>query len=388
MEALCERLGRPQDAYASLHVVGTNGKSSTATYCAEILRRAGLSTGTCLSPHTFRWSERTRIGGEEIGGPAFAAAVADVAEAVAAVESTFTGHQRITQFEAAIAVSLVAYRSAGVEVAVIEAGLGGRLDATNVIDSAATALTSVGLDHTEWLGETLAEIAAEKLAVLEAGTTLVVGELPEEVAAQAAAHARSLGAGLVAARAGEGVEGPRFLAADAAIALELARVVSADAAPLVDPGPPTLAGRAELIEGEPPVLLDAAHNADGARSLSEAVVELAPRRPLVGCLSILAGKDGEAIVAALAATLDELICTVATPGPAMGRPGAVPIDPGRLVGFSEAAGLAARAIEDPVEAVRRTLTEASRRDGTALFAGSHYLLGYVWTVRSDRNCSR
>ncbi len=182
MRALCAALGDPQESYRSLHVVGTNGKSSVTLMTAGILEASGLLTGACLSPHAWRWSERTRIAGAEIGPVAFGAAVERVANAVAEVESDLGEGERITQFEAAVAASFVAFAEAEVDVAVIEAGLGGRLDATNVIPSVATALTSVGLDHTQWLGESESEIAAEKLAVLREGTVLVVGRLSPAVA--------------------------------------------------------------------------------------------------------------------------------------------------------------------------------------------------------------
>ena len=185
MRALCAALGRPQDRYRTLHVVGTNGKSSVATMTAALLHGAGLRSGACISPHVWRWAERTRIDGVEIAPEAFAAATATVAEAIAKVEPELADGERITQFEAAVAVSFVALADAGVDVAVVEAGLGGRLDATNVIDSSATALTSVGRDHVEYLGPAERDIATEKLAVLRPRTTLVTGRLEPEIAALA-----------------------------------------------------------------------------------------------------------------------------------------------------------------------------------------------------------
>ncbi|MCB1008417.1 MAG: bifunctional folylpolyglutamate synthase/dihydrofolate synthase, partial [Acidobacteria bacterium] len=129
MRALCAELGEPQRRFESLHVVGTNGKSSVTTMCAALLSGTGKRTGACISPHAWRWSERTRIDGEEIGAAAFAGAVAEVAAAIDVVERD-AGGERVTQFEAAIAASFVAFARAEVDVAVVEAGLGGRLDAT------------------------------------------------------------------------------------------------------------------------------------------------------------------------------------------------------------------------------------------------------------------
>jgi dihydrofolate synthase / folylpolyglutamate synthase len=144
----------PQHRFASIHVVGTNGKSSVAQMTAAILEAHGLRTGACLSPHLSRWSERVQIGGEEIGAEAFRNAVLRTAETAAAVNRSLGSGEELTQFEVATAAAFLALADAAVDVAVVEAGLGGRLDATNVIPSRLTVLTTVGLDHTEWLGET------------------------------------------------------------------------------------------------------------------------------------------------------------------------------------------------------------------------------------------
>ncbi len=160
-----------------------------------LLEAHGRRTGVYLSPHTERWSERVRIGGAEIDAGEFAAAAERVAQSVEVVNRALEEGESVTQFEAATATAFVALASAGVEFGVIEAGLGGRLDATNVLPSRATALTSVGLEHTEWLGETEEEIAAEKLAVLRDHSALVLGrvgdgvrELAERVAAERSAR--------------------------------------------------------------------------------------------------------------------------------------------------------------------------------------------------------
>ena len=165
----------PQHRFASVHVVGTNGKSSVTEMTAALLEAHGIGAGAYLSPHDERWRERIRIRGAEIEPDAFGAAVERVAQAVEAVERTLDEGESVTQFEADTATAFVALAAARVEAAVIEAGLGGRLDATNVIPSRVTVLTSIGLEHTEWLGDTELEIAAEKLAVLRDHTTLVLG---------------------------------------------------------------------------------------------------------------------------------------------------------------------------------------------------------------------
>jgi len=394
MELLCDALGRPQDRYRCLHVVGTNGKSSVTVACAALLGEAGLRSGACISPHAWRWSERTRIDGVEVEPGAFASAVERVAQAVAEVERDLPGEERITQFEAAIAASFVAFADGGVEVAVVEAGLGGRLDATNVIRSSATALTSVGLDHTAWLGESELEIAAEKLAVLRAGTTLVVGALAPEVAELARRTAAERRASLVAAEALDPAVLPGGIAPygarNAAVAAALAATTTRLGEVALRDGlaAAALPGRAEVVAGEPPMIVDAAHNEPGARALVEALPGLAEGRPVFACLSILADKDVRGIVMALAPALERAVCTAAEPGPAMGRPGAHAANPKIVAEFLREAGVGAESIADPAEAVARTLELARERSGVALCAGSHYLLRYAWTVKRDQSCSR
>src|SRR5918992_971836 len=177
---LLTALGDPQLAYPSIHVVGTNGKTTTARMLEAILEAEGLTVGTYTSPHVVGWSERIRVGGEE----------ADFASAIDRMRSP-AEELGATQFEVLTAAALGEFAAAEVDVAVIEAGLGGRPDATNVLRSPVQVLTNVALEHTEHLGDTRAAIAAEKLAVVQPGATVVVGE--EEWADLARAN----GAGLV-----------------------------------------------------------------------------------------------------------------------------------------------------------------------------------------------
>jgi dihydrofolate synthase/folylpolyglutamate synthase len=400
MQALCDQLGRPQDRYRTLHVVGTNGKSSVTVMTAALLADAGLRSGACISPHVWRWSERTRIGGREVEAAAFGAAVEKVAAAVERVEAELAERrggesEHITQFEAAIAASFVAFADAGLDVAVIEAGLGGRLDATNVIASTATALTSVGLDHVEWLGDTEVEIAIEKLAVLRPGTKLIVGELSAEIAELARGTAAERGAELLVASPLPESKLPPGIAPyqqrNAAVAVALAETITADPAPdriAAALAGAELPGRAELVEGDPPMLADAAHNEAGARALAEALPELAAGRPVIGCLSVLADKDAAGIARALAPWLAEAVCTAADPGPAMGRPGAKAFAASELSAVLATAGVSSEALPDPDRAIARTIELARRRGGVALFAGSHYLLRYLWNARHAQSYSR
>ena len=206
-------LGMPQHRFASIHVVGTNGKSSVAQMTAALLEAHGVRAGAYLSPHLLRWAERVQIGGEEIGAADFADAVERTAQAAEVVNRSLEDEgDAVTQFEVATAAAFVALAAARVQARRDRGRAGGRLDATNVIPSRVTALTSVGLDHTEWLGETEVEIAAEKLAVLARPVDPGAGPGPRSGAALAERTGRRARARLVRAPADPGPEircGPR-----------------------------------------------------------------------------------------------------------------------------------------------------------------------------------
>src|SRR5690349_14500326 len=165
MRALLAELGEPQRRYPAIHVVGTNGKSTATRRTAAFLLREGLSVGAYTSPHVAGWSERIQVDGEDADLETALACVREPAERLGA-----------TQFEVLTAAALAEFAASGVEVAVVEAGLGGRLDATNVLDAEVIALTNVALDHTDVLGDTRELIADEKLAVVTRGATVVLGE--------------------------------------------------------------------------------------------------------------------------------------------------------------------------------------------------------------------
>ena len=176
MRRLLTVLGSPQERLRAIHVVGTNGKSSTVRMIAAILEASGLRTGAYLSPHLSSYAERIRIGDADLAPDAFGAAIQRAAAAAAKVDRTSGEDDRVTQFELLTAAALDELARREVDVAVIEAGLGGRWDATNVLGAPVVVLTNVGLDHTRWLGPTIADIAGEKLAVVRADATLVLGD--------------------------------------------------------------------------------------------------------------------------------------------------------------------------------------------------------------------
>ena len=165
MRALLSELGEPQRTYPAIHVVGTNGKSTATRRAAAFLLREGLSVGAYTSPHVAGWSERIQVDGED----------ADLEQALERVREP-AERLNATQFEVLTAAALAEFAAAQVEVAVVEAGLGGRFDATNVFDARVVALTNVALDHTDVLGDRREQIAAEKLAVVSPGATVIVGE--------------------------------------------------------------------------------------------------------------------------------------------------------------------------------------------------------------------
>jgi dihydrofolate synthase/folylpolyglutamate synthase len=392
MYKLTTALGMPQHRFASIHVVGTNGKSSVTRMTAALLEAHGIGAGACLSPHSARWSERTLIHGEEVGAPQWANAVERVAKAAEGVNRSLEEGEAVTQFEAATAATFVVLADAKVGAAAIEAGLGGRLDATNTIPSRVTVLTSIGLDHTEWLGETELEIAAEKLAVLRDQTTLVLGRVSPAVEALAERTAAERGARLVRAPQDPGPE-LRLLAPGSFQRRNFALAMAAAEAFLGELDPARVAavaasvlvpGRLERIAAQPPTYVDAAHNPDGAAALAEALPAVTGGRRVVACLAILADKDAAAMIRALAPALDQAVCTELPANGADGpktdhvggksaRRPSVPA--GELVALCREAGVEAEGEADFGRALGRASALAAKPpEGALLIAGSHYAI--------------
>jgi dihydrofolate synthase/folylpolyglutamate synthase len=307
MRRMMTALGHPERRFDSIHVVGTNGKSSTVRMIAAILERHGLATGSYLSPHLVSFWERIRIGDADLEPGAFAAAVQRAARAAELVDRSLPAGERVTQFELLTAAAYWELARREVEVAVIEAGLGGRYDATNVIPSKVQVLTSVGLEHTRWLGPTITHIAGEKLDVVREGATLVLGHgLHPDAVAVARLVARRRRARIVVAPADAGLS----LAARGAFQrrnFAVARTAAAAYAGELDPAAVraaaesvTVPGRLQELDDRPLTLLDGAHNPDGIAALVESLPELlGGRRRLVAVLSILDDKDAAAMLARL-----------------------------------------------------------------------------------------
>jgi dihydrofolate synthase/folylpolyglutamate synthase len=362
MHKLMTVLGMPQRRFASIHVVGTNGKSSTTRMTAAILERHGVRTGIYTSPHLRGFPERVEVRGEPITGEAFAEAVERAAHAAGLVNRTLPEGDEVTQFEALTAAAFHALAAAGVEVAVIEAGLGGRYDATNVIPSKVQVLTSVGLDHTRWLGDTIEEIAAEKLAVVRDHATLVI---PPDLPAEAVAIAEQKNARLVRAERDLGLDlaargsfqrhNFALAAATAEAFLErpLDRDALADAALAV-----TVPGRMEVVEEDPLVIFDGAHNPAGMAALAEALPEVVGDRPVTAVVSILDDKDARAMLAALRPAASNLVFTRTSNPRALSPEKLLELVPGAV------------ALEDP----KAALQKAKELGGAVVATGSIYLI--------------
>ncbi len=388
MHRLMTVLGLPQRRFASIHVVGSNGKSSTARFCAAILERHGLRSGSYTSPHLRSFRERIEVGEVPVSEADFAAAVTRAADAAQMVNRTAEPDDHVTQFEALTAAAYHELARRGVEVAVVEAGLGGRFDATNVIPSKVQVLTSVSLEHTRWLGPTLGDIAREKVAVVHDLGTLVVGPLEPEaraVAEQVAAerHARLVEAGEPPAEApgapgaalgalGRFQRGNFALAAAAAEAflgrpLEDGAVRAAAAETLVP-------GRLERVGERPLTLFDGAHNPSGAHALAASLPDvLGECRPRVAVIGVLEDKDAAGMLETLLPHFDRVVFT----RPANPRS----LSPATLVTLAEKlGGPPGETVPEPRAAVTRA-RELAGSHGAVLATGSIYLIADL--VRED-----
>ena len=388
MHRLMTALGMPQRRFASIHVVGTNGKSSTVRMAAAILESHGLRTGSYTSPHLSSFRERIEVGGREVSESDFAAAVARAAHAAELVDRTAGPDDRVTQFEALTAAAYHELARQGVEVAVIEAGLGGRYDATNVIPSKVQVLTGVGLEHTRWLGPTVADIADEKLDVVRDHATLVLGAIDREADAVARRVAAARQARIVRAPLDLGLElaAPgRFqrrnfalaaAAAEAFLERPLDQEALAKAAAEV-----RVPGRLEEVAREPLTLYDGAHNPSGAETLAESLPEvLGERTPRVGVMSVLDDKDAAGILRPLLSCFDRLVLTRCE------NPRA--LSPATLASLSsQLDGPPSETVPDPRRALARA-RELAGPDGAVLATGSIYLIADLVRTRSGARASR
>jgi dihydrofolate synthase / folylpolyglutamate synthase len=396
MHRLMTVLGLPQRRFASIHVVGSNGKSSTVRFCAAILERQGLRTGSYTSPHLRSFRERIEVGEEPVSETDFAAAVTRAAQAAELVNRTAEPDDQVTQFEALTAASYHELARRGVEVAVIEAGLGGRFDATNVIPSKVQVLTSISLEHTRWLGPTLNDIAREKLAVVRDHATLVVGPLPPPVfaiaQATAAEHHAKLVAPLATGAAGAGVR-PRELPLRAAGRFQHGNFALAAAAAEAFLGRPledaalreaaaqtVVPGRLEAIAERPLTLFDGAHNPSGATALASSLPDVfGARRPRVAVVGVLEDKDAAGMLETLLPQLDRIVFTRPV------NPRA--LSPATLATLAEKlGGPPSETVAAPKAALERA-RELGGPEGVVLATGSIYLIADLVRDASDARAS-
>lgn len=330
MVDLLERLGRPQDELRFVHVAGTNGKGSVCAYVASVLQAAGYKVGLFTSPFILCFEERIRVNGENITGEELARAVAAVRPAAAAVEAACGDHP--TEFELMAAVAFEHFRAVGCDIVVLEVGLGGRLDATNVIEAPeVSVICRIGLDHTDLLGDTLGAIAGEKAGIVKAGAPVVSWPQESEAMAVIEAVAAERGCELFvpdfADLSVEPLEGAalrrfswqgqefetRLLGSyqpfNAALALETVRVLrgrgwdipeEAEVAGIASARWP---GRFEMVAASPLTIVDGGHNPQGAEALAASLADLLGeegRGSVDFALGVLADKDYPAMVRAVA----------------------------------------------------------------------------------------
>jgi dihydrofolate synthase/folylpolyglutamate synthase len=370
MRLLLAALGEPQRSFRAIHVVGTNGKTSTTLFAAAILQAHGLVAGAYISPHVHGFRERVQVAGAPLDEAVLATAVARVEEAAAAVDAT--ADEPLTQFEVLTAAAFVALAAVRAEIVVVEAGLGGRYDATNVLAAPVVALTNVGLDHTEQLGGTRAAIAAEKLAVVAPGADLVAGSVDDElerVIRRLAGHAgsiRMLRPGVDVPDAPPLAARGRYQRENLALALVACELLLGDAfdrpRALAAAARVVVPGRLQVIGADPLVLVDGAHNPHGARALAaELPAAIGSRRPLVGVIAILADKDVDGVLDALAPQLQAAVATQSASTRAL--PAA------DLAARIAARGIPAEAVVPPSAALARAREQAGRA-GAVLVSGS------------------
>jgi dihydrofolate synthase/folylpolyglutamate synthase len=386
----------------AVQVLGTNGKSSTARMVAAILRRHGLRTGAYLSPHLGSFAERIEIDECPLSAGAFAAAVQRAALAAELVSRGLAAGDHVTQFEALTAAAFDVLWREEVDVAVVEAGLGGRYDATSVIEPAVVTLTNVGLEHTRWLGPTERHVAEEKLAVVPAGSTIVAGPLGPEALAVAVRTAHDREAVLVqfgsditvehdgggfAVRTAVGAYGnlelnPRghfqrtnFALAVATAEAFLGRSVDPEAVRLAA-REVTVPGRLEFVGTDPIVLFDGAHNPAAAQALRASLPDVIGDRKLTGVMSILDDKDAAAMLSILLPLFERTVFTRSS------HPRALP--PATLESLArQLSGPPVEVVAEPGPAFERALELAGMR-GAVLVTGSIYLLSDLVRDRAGR----
>ncbi len=341
IQALTELLGDPQDAYPVIHLTGTNGKGSTAAMIESLLRADGLRTGRFTSPHVTSVTERITIDGVPISEERFDAAWREIEPYVALVDDRLIDGVELTFFEIITAMAYAAFADAPIDVAVVEVGLGGTWDATNVADAGVAVVTPIDLDHTHLLGGTVTEIAREKAGIIKPGAHAILagqsieaaqvllercaemGALPQREGIDFGVIDRQLAVGGQVIRV-NGAEGPVddiFLplhgahqaanAAQALAAVEAFLGLKALNPEVVREGfaDVRFPGRMEVVRRSPTVVLDAAHNPHGARAAAAAITEAFGFSPLVGVVAVMADKDARGLLTVFEEVMNQVVVT-------------------------------------------------------------------------------
>jgi dihydrofolate synthase/folylpolyglutamate synthase len=339
--AALELMGSPERAYPTIHIAGTNGKSSTAAMIDGLLSAYGVRTGRFTSPHLETLRERIRLDGELIDPGRLLAAWEDVAPILVVVEAD--GGRPLTYFEVITLLAFAAFADTPVSVAVLEVGLGGSWDATNVVNASVGLVMPIGMDHMEWLGDDIVAIAEAKAGIIKPGMVVVAAEQQPEVAEVLSQRASEVGAtllregvdfGLVNRQVAvggqvlsvQGIGGTyedillplhgEHMAHNAASALVAVEAFLGGGAGALDGDvvsrgflSVSVPGRLEVIRRSPTVLLDVAHNRQGAEALAHALAEAFSFQRLVGVVGVLGDKDAAGILGALEPVLDEVVIT-------------------------------------------------------------------------------
>jgi dihydrofolate synthase/folylpolyglutamate synthase len=396
---LLDLMGRPQEGYPIVHVAGTNGKTSTARLATLVLVAHGLTTGTYTSPHLQRIEERLAINGRFSTSEEFAQAVSDVAAFADLREGA--GDTPNTYFEITTAAAFAFFADQAVNGGVLEVGLGGRLDSTNVVEAEVCVVTSIGEDHTEFLGEDIKDIAAEKLAIAGIGSILITGELPDAAMDVANRRARELGIqhrrydhdyGIDSYERGVGgwlttINGAettyediflplhgRYQLTNLAMAVASAEALvgrKLDVEALRDAAAvATAPGRMEALASSPFVMVDGAHNADGVESLVESLREEYPTTRWHLVLGVMGDKNVELMVEHLAPVVKGVITTA--------------VDNTRAIPAVELAERVSKVIpdvqvltSDSVEYALDMARAEAGAEGAILVTGSIYVVGEV-----------
>ncbi|MCU0648137.1 MAG: bifunctional folylpolyglutamate synthase/dihydrofolate synthase [Gemmatimonadaceae bacterium] len=381
------RLGEPHLAVPTFHVAGTNGKGSTVATLDAMLRHAGLRVGRYMSPHLVDFTERIVVDGRAIAPEVVTGFLDAQADAADATGATF--------FEVTTALAFTYFRDQHVDVAVIETGMGGRLDATNVVEPLAAGVTSIGFDHMAYLGDTLEAIAGEKAGIYKPGAPAIVGESDVHIGDLLEARARAAGASTVL-RAGRDwqvrdveftTEGTRFVrrtargertlvtplvglvqAGNASVALAMLEGAGGAWAQLAESAPQALSGvrLAGRFQRVPPWVFDVAHNPDGIDVLLETVRRSAVPSPVVALVSVLKDKDWRAMLDRLGPAVSRLILTAAPTAPPSRA-----WDLGEVADYVRARGWAHAIVPDFAEA----LSSARAAGRTVLVTGSFHTVG-------------